>query len=535
MGIKTVIIKNFKKLRDVELSFGDKTIIVGDNEEGKSTILEAIHLAFTGRFRGRPLRGQISESLFNKDAVREYIESLSSAEKKDLPKVSVEVYLENVDPELKGNNNSRGDDSEGFCFEISLPNENRGYYQELIKNGELNSLPVELYTYKWTTFARHSFYSSAKFLKLKTVIINGDNFCGSRTSVIRYLDDVLEDKDKNSVLGEMRAVQQHFLGSPTIKDLNDRIKTAGRLGSIEIGGRDFVADDWDTFVTPKEGEVPLEFFGDGHQRMIKTLLALIDAAKKSTIILIEEPECHLSFSKLCELLNTIDDSAGGNQVIITTHSSFVSNRLNLTNLLLFKNGKSLCFNDLDPSTAAFFKKRANYDTLRLILAGKTFLVEGDSDDLVLQKAFFDKNGSYPFESGIDVITCGLAYGRFLEIAKKLDAKIAVITDNDGKPDALDKKFEAYSSFSNIGGFYSKHVSKEDYGEKFNANTLEPEMLRANSLSLLNKVLGQEFADEKALIQYMESNKTETAMKIYDYVGKDLKYPDYIQNAIEFMK
>ena len=37
-------------------------------------------------------------------------------------------------------------------------------------------------------------------------------------------------------------------------------------------------------------------------------------------------------------------------------------------------------------TFEFFKKVAGYDTLRLILCKKSILVEGDSDELVVQRA-----------------------------------------------------------------------------------------------------------------------------------------------------
>jgi DNA replication and repair protein RecF len=48
--IKKLILKNFRKFKDVELTFNSKTIVIyGDNAQGKSSILEAIYLVSNGK------------------------------------------------------------------------------------------------------------------------------------------------------------------------------------------------------------------------------------------------------------------------------------------------------------------------------------------------------------------------------------------------------------------------------------------------------------------------------------------------------
>ena len=51
-------------------------IIVGNNEAGKSTILEAIHLALSGLLNGRYLRNELSQYIFNKEIETMYLNSL---------------------------------------------------------------------------------------------------------------------------------------------------------------------------------------------------------------------------------------------------------------------------------------------------------------------------------------------------------------------------------------------------------------------------------------------------------------------------
>ena len=69
MYITKVKIENFKRYKGMfELKLNDGlNIIVGDNESGKSTILEAINLALTGMINGRSIWNEVSQYLFNKD------------------------------------------------------------------------------------------------------------------------------------------------------------------------------------------------------------------------------------------------------------------------------------------------------------------------------------------------------------------------------------------------------------------------------------------------------------------------------------
>ena len=89
------------------------------------------------------------------------------------------------------------------------------------------------------------------------------------------------------------------------------------------------------------------------------------------------------------------------------------------------------------SSAGFFKKIAGYDTLRLLLCEKAILVEGASDELVIQKAYMETHeGRLPIQDNIDVISVGTSFLRFLELASVLGIKVAVVTDNDGDIEAL---------------------------------------------------------------------------------------------------
>lgn len=80
MAISRVKIDNFKcfnGLFEIKLNKG-LNILVGNNETGKSTILQAIHVALTGFYEGRNIRNELSQYLFNREVVESYFNSVNN-------------------------------------------------------------------------------------------------------------------------------------------------------------------------------------------------------------------------------------------------------------------------------------------------------------------------------------------------------------------------------------------------------------------------------------------------------------------------
>lgn len=95
MYITKVRIKNFKRFSDwfeLELT-PNVNIIVGVNEIGKSTIIEAINLALTGFYQGKYVRNDINQYLFNKVEVNKYLQSVKEGTPTEPPSVEIEIFL----------------------------------------------------------------------------------------------------------------------------------------------------------------------------------------------------------------------------------------------------------------------------------------------------------------------------------------------------------------------------------------------------------------------------------------------------------
>lgn len=467
--ITKVRIINFKQFKDIEISFNKNNILVGNNNSGKSTILEAITLALSGYYRGKNIKNCLSQNLFNREVVQEYLDSFKKGNQpKDLPKIIIEVHLDspNGQDRFSGNDTINKENSRGFSFVIEFDEKNyANLYEEMVNEGNIQILPTEYYFSHWNLFSRED-NVSPKIIPSKSFLIDSDNFQANTFYTSRIIRGFFTDSDSTQIIQEERQVYSNLLNCESIKKVNSKIMDDSRLSkhNVTIGLADLTRSSLDGLLNTQINGLPMDNAGKGEQCLVKTALSFSvpGTSQAERIILIEEPECHLSHSTLNILLDMINEEAKKYQIITTTHSSFVANKLGLNSLIMLNHSKSMRLSDLNKETAEFFEKVAGYDTLRLVLPKKAVLVEGDSDELIFQRAYMNKHdGKLPIQNGIDVISVGLAFKRFLSIAKELDIPVFVLTDNDGKIDELKKKYINFMQCPNIKISYPDNINDED--------------------------------------------------------------------------
>ena len=362
---------------------------------------------------------------------------------------------------------------------------------------------------------------------------------GSDVYISRIVKDLLSTEEVTSVAQAHRNLRDGFVCNAAIKAINERISKESTIidGEVSISVDLGTKNAWENSLVTQVDEIPFGYIGKGAQCVVKTELALTHKRSQiASIILLEEPESHLSYSKLNQLISAIAEKYPEKQIIISTHNSFVANKLDLNNIVLLDNHKTVKIRDL--ISADFFKKIAGYDTLRLMLCKKAILVEGDSDELVVQKAYMQENGGHlPIQDGIDVISVGTSFLRFLEIACCLKKPTVIVTDNDGDINALKRKYADYLEKDQNPFIKICFDSTIDIGAlkigttNYNYNTLEPKMLKANNRELFNRVFGTKYDNNDDLLKYMKQNKTECAMAIFDFT-EAIAFPDYILEAIK---
>ena len=384
----------------------------------------------------------------------------------------------------------------------------------------------------WRSCAREAI--TANNIPVKSALIDSSSNKyqnGSDIYISRIIRDNLQDNERVQLSQAYRKMKEAFMADVSIQTINARIKTTSKITEKDLSiSVDLSAQNsWETTLMTYLDEIPFHQIGKGEQCIIKTNLALgHKKTQKASLVLMEEPENHLSHTKLNELIRSISDGCADKQVIVSTHSSFVANKLGLENLLLLHKEKVSRLSALTEDTFTFFKKLPGYQTLRLLLCRKAVLVEGDSDELIFQKAYMEKhNGHLPIEDRIDVISVKLTFRRFLEIAVKIGQPVAVITDNDGDFDNnITKKYADYANSDCV------RIFADDRNE---FNTLEPQFVDANasSLSGICTILGIDIATystREKIKDYMRDNKTTWALKVFES-SQTVLYPKYIQQAV----
>jgi putative ATP-dependent endonuclease of the OLD family len=412
MCIERIVVKNYRTLAALDLEIRPHlNIIVGDNESGKSTLLEAINLALRCQINRRSATTELHPYLFNAESVKQYLAALRSNQAVEPPRILIEIYLKNG-PEFalyKGTNNSRSEDKPGINLTISLDHETFSdeYRVYIADPTRLTGVPVEYYKIDWQDFSGSPI--NPRKPPVESLLVDPSsisNTVSANKYVLEIARDFLTKKQKVELALSYRHLRDEFLHDASVRSINaelEKQKGAVTEKALSIALDMTARTGWETGILPHLDDIPLTLIGKGEQNAVKIKLA-IAAAESCILFLIEEPENHLSHSNLNNLIGHLADAAGGKQLIIPTHSSFVLNKLGVENTLMFTGKKGITLSQLPPSTEAYFKKLPGHDTLRMILASTTILVEGPSDELIVQKAFLQKNGKMPLQSCVEVIS-----------------------------------------------------------------------------------------------------------------------------------
>ena len=530
--ITKIKIHGYRIYKDFELKPNQKlNLIAGANESGKSTLMEAIALALTGRVNGRNASEELNPYWFNTIIVEEFVQKRSKGERVAFPEIRIELFFENRDElqQLCGAINSEVPTiaCPGITMQV-LPNPDYAAELDVWANNPSPILPVEYYIVDWRSFADLVITKRPK--QLATAIIDSRTV-RSTTSVDYHLREILgehlEPPERAAISLAYRQIKVS-MSDNALKEVNKRI---GKLHASLHGRPISLAMDqsarasWEGLVTPHVDKVPFSMSGQGQQAAIKISLAMDKHADQANFVMVEEPENHLTHTSLTTLLSRMKSLAGEQQqLFITTHSSFVLNRLGLDSLLLMGRGKAHKIPDLNLGTVSYFQKLPGYDTLRIALANKIVLVEGPSDEIIFERIFRDIYGKNPMECGIDVLSMrGLSIKHCLELCATLDKTVAALRDNDGtEPIELRTQVQKWLAV----GRRELFIGEIEEGE-----TLEPQLVHFNGEVALRAILGIEAHAD--LSKWMRREKTEGALRIAESPQK-ITPPEYMRAAAQFI-
>jgi predicted ATP-dependent endonuclease of OLD family len=515
--ITKIILKNFKRFTSFEVNFDSQlNILVGDNESGKSSILQAIDIVLSGS------RNKVEniglENLFNYQVINDFLQSDKRYE--NLPILSIELYLnEQNNPDVFGRNNSKTTDFNGLKL-ICEPNDDFSSHIRDVLQQQNSNFPFEYYSISFKTFADISYSSYKKYLKH---IVVDNSQMSSEYAMREYVQDIynarVQGVEKLTNQHKYREHKENFKNN-VLNELNSR------MSDYNFALKTSPKSNLETDLAILENNINIENKGKGKQCFIKTELALQRSQSDLDIVLIEEPENHLSHINMQKLIQKIRQ-ANDKQIFIATHSDLISARLNLRKTILLNSSSitPLSLNSVSDETAKFFIKAPDNNILQFILSKKVILVEGDAEFILMEKMYRQITNEELNQSDIHIIAVGgTSFKRYLELARVLSIKTAVITDNDGDIDKnITQKYADFSTQQNIRIFNDTDISKSTFEICLymnNQNTLD------SLFSLGRRTL--------TVQKYMLNNKADCAFSILES-DTDITVPQYISNAIQWIK
>ncbi|GAA0668239.1 ATP-dependent nuclease [Rheinheimera tangshanensis] len=475
MLVESLHVLNFKKFKDKIFDFNeDVNILVGDNNAGKSTILEALEIVLNFQYRGRSFSSEFSPDLFNSEIVTAFLNSPKTPA--DLPVLSIEAYMKHV-PDYRGTNNKLLKDAEGVrviaCFD---PDFTDAYNAYLATGAQITTIPVEFYKVEWMDFAWNTIKPMTK--QFRALYIDPTRIhptFGKNQYISNVLNTALKKDEEYRLSLNYREALQSFNGTDEVKIVNQDLDSENNITDkkLTIAANTMPIGALQNGLQLKVDTVPFHMIGKGEQSKVQIKLALHNKSKDIDLVMMEEPENHLSHIELSKLIQDIEDQRGNKQLFLTTHSSYVLNKLSIDKICLLQSSyKRLHL--LDKGVVKTLKRLPGFDTLRVALSKKVILVEGPSDELVLKKIYQrENNNRLPEYDGIDIIVVrGVGFETFIEIGKEIGTAIHVLRDNDGDyVSNVAEPQKTYAAHPNIKLFSA--TDKADF-------SLEPALISANS-------------------------------------------------------
>ena len=442
--LKTIKIKNFRSLKDFQMEFNSGlNVIIGENDAGKTSLIDSLKIIFGLK--------KIDINDFNQLAEPVIIE----LEEKDfyyyLESKIVENILENtfqLKPseekiaEIKSKLEEIGEEEreqlKEYCsiFNVSYRSTTKietikSNLTEALESGEYITVKNINYPISFLGSREfeniNSFFENTFFKELKEEIWNIKiNDKTLNQHIADYIEEYKNEQLTNQDANELNAQLKEFL--PDFKEINPIINPTAKLNldiNVEI-------------LNNANQEIMIEKMGDGTNRRTTMAIFKHKKDKKDLVYVFDEIETHLHIKAQLDILKLLKDlSKQGKQIIITTHSPFLINQVNLNEIKLMSldaetGSRVISLDSSDESQMALTNLGIN--NIDLFFTNKLLIVEGESEEYFVP-VMYEKIYGYPISQNfIKIVKAdGIKdIPNFIRIIKKSFAKtnIFVLMDND---------------------------------------------------------------------------------------------------------
>jgi len=490
MIIEKVSIENYRNFGNFEIELKRFNLIIGENNIGKTNLLNALGLIFSPDMTFTQKRSLEVDDI-NYDAVQNFKKDVEQATKfEDLkgkfPEVKIEVVLSGFNPDQEAivgdwftgewnTDVSKNKAKITYLFLINYTKNIEEWFQKkkesLSKKGvesvDIIDFPISHYSYSifggddrtkridyyWLGFLRMEFLDALR--DAKTQLSAGGRYTLLNKVLTVQTDNKIDEiKTKLFELKEsIKSQDSAFSGiAKNIEDFLKRISIENSESNLKFDFLGVESADLLKKISLMYGTNPMDIERNGLGRnnllyislLLSQLMQQVDKKEKKVffrLIGIEEPEAHLHPHLQVHLSRNINtETSDERQVIITSHSANITSQLSLDDTIVLyrdENDRKVkpyyLFRNLPPESKNYLSRFLDATKSTMFFARKILLVEGIAEQLLIPEFFklADKEETLE-QRGVSLISVnGVAFSHFLEVVKAgYFVKSVAFTDSD---------------------------------------------------------------------------------------------------------
>lgn len=379
MRLVSFSVTNYRSITKThELPLFDATVLLGQNNEGKSNLLSALatamtvvsQLAQTRLFQGRLLNVHRHSEIY--EWARDFPISLQPDHPDGESTFRLKFRL-NEDERAEFKATIGSSLNEELPIEISLGKRDPAFRvkKKGPGSGPLNSKAQQIANF----IGEH-----VDFTHVPAVRTAGAANEIVRDMVGRSLRSLLSDKHYTDAIAKLAALEK-----PALELIATRIRDALKLFLPQIKAVELRAPDDSRYrafrraieIVVDDGTATLlERKGDGVQSLVALgLLRGVSPSEKDLILALEEPESHLHPSAIHRLRDVIDELSHKHQVVLTTHCPLFVNRIHIDRNIIVSGSKARAAKSIREIRDVLGVRASD----NLIHANLVLVVEGETD------------------------------------------------------------------------------------------------------------------------------------------------------------